>query len=239
MDRIEFDEVNHRYTYNGQLVVGVTTICDQLSKDFMAPWAVKEMELYLKDNWKCGKKYNQIERDKIIKKGKVQYKEKSDKAKISGKIAHEWIEKRIKGEKPKMPEDKSACNAISAFLKWNDKVKPKWIANEMIVANIEDGFTYAGTLDFIAEWDGKTYLGDFKTSSQIGEGYHIQTALYQYALEKQNVKIDGRFLLRLDKTTGEYEDFYVPTPYAFDLEVGKALYNIHKWRSYINNRKNI
>ncbi len=234
---IQFNKEKHEYRHNGQLLVGVSTICEQLSKDFMAPWAVKEMEIYLKEEWKCGEKYTQKQRDELLKIGKRQWREKSDKAKVSGTLAHTFIDDFVAGKNPSRPDDPLACNAIDAFLKWNEKVKPKWLANELIVGNIETGFSYAGTLDFIAEWDGKTYLGDFKTSSQISESYFIQTALYQYALEKDGQKVDGRFLLRLDKTTGEYEECYVYTPFAFDLEIGKALYNIHKWRGFINNRK--
>lgn len=236
--KVKFNEEAHLYSEeeSGELLVGVTTVLQQMAKDFLAPWAVKEMSLYLNDKWDIKKRYTQLEKGKIIDEGKKQWRVKSEQAKIDGTLAHEWIEQHIAGKNPAMPDNPKACNAINAFLKWEEAKKPKWLYNEIVVANLQEGFKYAGKLDFIAEWDGKTYLGDFKTSSQIGEDYHLQTAAYQYALKQCGMKVDGRFLLRLDKETAEYEEYYVFTPYKFDLEVFACLYNTHKWRQYYKNR---
>ena len=85
------------------------------------------------------------------------------------------------------------------FLKWVEEAKPKFLASEKVVYSKE--LFYAGTLDFLAEIDGKTYLGDIKTGSGIYPEMWLQTSGYQLALEETepDLKIDGHIIVNITK----------------------------------------
>jgi len=68
------------------------------------------------------------------------------------------------------------------FVRWFEEFKPKIVATEMTVFN--DKYFYAGTLDLIAEIDGKLYLIDLKTSKDIWPSHEIQIASYLHADHK-------------------------------------------------------
>ncbi len=230
---LKFDRKEHTYWLKDKMLVGVSTVLDQKNKPFLIAWAVKEMAKYLEENWDIKKKYSQIEKGNLIKEAKGAYRRKSENALDSGKIAHDWIEKYIAGKSPEKPKDEKSLNAINAFLKWEKYAKPIWLASELKVYSRD--CEYAGTLDFIAKIDDKIYLGDFKTSNRISNEYALQTAAYQNCLSEKGVKIDGRIIIRLDKDTGEYQEYYIPTDYEFDLNVFLSLKQVHKWNVYNNN----
>ena len=230
---LKFNEKTHTYTLYDRMLVGVSTILEQKAKPFLVSWAVKEMGKQLKTDWQPNVKYTTAERNAIIDNAKLAYRRKSDKALDSGHIAHKWIERYIAGTKTPLPADIQAKMCVEAFLAWEKAVKPIWLASELKVYSVDH--EYAGTLDFIAKWDNKVYLGDFKTSSRISDEYALQTAAYQNCLQEKHIKIDGRFTLRLDKETSEYEEYYVPTPFEFDFNVFLSLKQVHKWNVYNNN----
>jgi len=66
---------------------------------------------------------------------------------------------------------------------------------------------YAGILDWYALVDGVPSVPDWKTSKYIYSSYRYQTAAYVKALELETgCRIEDRWILRIDKNTGEFED---------------------------------
>jgi hypothetical protein len=76
-------------------------------------------------------------------------------------------------------------NCIKAFESFELNYKPKWISSEEIVVNVKQ--KYAGTLDRIAEIDGKIYCIDFKTSNAIYDEYWLQVCAYAYEIGRAHV----------------------------------------------------
>jgi hypothetical protein len=164
---------------------------------------------------------------------------KAKEATTSGSLAHLWIEVHIKeqlGEKMDIPDlstDPKAKNAVEAFLQWEKKYKPQWIASELVAGTPDFGCT----IDALMELDGKLIINDFKTNSQVSEDVFLQTAANYIALSEVGVCADDRTCLRLDKETGEYEFVRVPTPLDFDMEVFNALLTFHRWGVYVDGLK--
>lgn len=73
------------------------------------------------------------------------------------------------------------CDCILSFKKWFDLVKPKVIALETVV--FSDQHNYAGTVDFICEIDGETWIIDFKTGQYIWPEYELQVSAYKRTIE--------------------------------------------------------
>lgn len=240
--QIEFNEDGHTYVYGGELFTGVTTVLGVRQKDFLKWWTAKLCASTIQGLWQPDKAYTKEEIEKICLEGKKAHTVKSKEALTSGKTAHEWIENyinaKIKGWEPEMllPEDKSACESIKAFLDWESKHEVEWLYSELVVADPIN--KYAGTLDFIAKVDGKNTLGDFKTSSQISEDYYLQTAAYQNCIEpliENGEKVEQRMILRIPKDGSSFEAQVVPTDYNFDLKTFLALREVHRWNVYIEN----
>ncbi len=169
---------------------------------------------------------------------------KSDKAKDSGKIAHDLIEEYIKTGKDVLIkvlelDNQESRNAFKAFLKWEKTKQPKWIISEMAVGSKEKLF--GGTLDALAEIDKELILIDFKTSSQISEEAFLQTAAYQFCLnemlEKDEPRPVKRIILRIPKDGADCEELEVPTPYEFDIETFLHLREVYRWD--LNMKKNV
>src|SRR3954462_1635790 len=63
------------------------------------------------------------------------------------------------------------CDAIKSFVDWRNEVKPVSIAWDVTIFSSKYG--YAGTIDYICEIDGVTYIVDFKTSANVWPEYHM------------------------------------------------------------------
>lgn len=73
--------------------------------------------------------------------------------------------------------------AIKSFIDWYTEVKPKITKTEFVVVNEKLG--YAGTVDFLAEIDGKRYIVDLKTGQNLWPEYELQLSAYKHALESE------------------------------------------------------
>lgn len=175
---------------------GVTTIIG--IKDKSRPlviWATELAERFLLDV------KGKITPEHIRQACKLHTEKKEAAANIGTKV-HSWIEEYIAGKKPEMPEDDSVSKGVIAFLSWMEENKVKFTASEEIIYSRKYG--YCGSLDFEAKVNGKTYLGDFKTSNALRNDVLMQTAAYAMArTEESGIEFDGRYLLRLSKETEE------------------------------------
>lgn len=195
-----------RYQLNGKGLTGVTTILNSIAKPNLLDWAAseayKESLVLTKEDIK-----------RILEEKDYAHKRKSDSAKDIGKEAHDWVERFVKakmegGNLELEPETAHICRR---FKDWAEINNVKFLASELSVFSRK--YFYAGTFDFVCEIDGKTYLGDFKTSSGIyGREYFAQCAAYRLAISENGAfmqngdridlsNITGSIVVRSDKLT--------------------------------------
>lgn len=232
----DYHAENHTYTdkETGKLLPGVTSILDNMKKDFLAPWAAKEVVKYLENKHTVIKKMKKSEFISLLEEAKTSWRRKGDSAKESGTIAHDWIEQYLLKQDPKLPEDKQAKNAVEAFLNWEKENKVEWLYTELVVGSKTHEF--GGKIDAVAILNGRKTLIDFKTSNQISKDYFLQTAAYQLALEEMGAEIEQRFILRIAKNGEGFETLIVPTPYDLDASTFLSLRQVQRWESYIKNK---
>ena len=201
---LKFNQNGHRYTVNGKDALGVTTVLGVISKPALMFWAVNEAVGYLKENWKAGVSYDEVQIKTMLEEAKTAHRKKKDTAADLGTMIHKWIEQYINGENPEPPINPEMQKAIQAFLLWVKKNNVKFIVSERVVYSRR--YNYAGTTDFICEIDGKKYIGDIKTSNAIYSEYLMQVAAYRYALqEEEGSNYDGMMIIRVPKDDGEIE----------------------------------
>ena len=188
---------SHIYYINGERNTGVTTYCG--IKDKSQPliyWAVGLFRDYLYEKLPEGINEGHIE------EGARLHSVRKQEAATIGDMAHSWIEKYLKGEKPEMPDHDSAVIAVNAFLDWVKEHKVKFISSERIVYSKK--YDYSGKLDAEAIVDGKLCLVDIKTGNDLRNDVKLQTAAYLMAdIEESKKKYKGRWAVRLAKETEE------------------------------------
>lgn len=184
-----------RYLLDNISMPGVTTITNQQSKGFLVNWAASEA-------YKDSLTITDDEIKLVLKDKNYAHTRKSKGATDKGTTAHDFVEKFIKDYistgtyNRDVIEDEEVANSVYRFYDWAEKHKVEFFASEESVYSRE--FWYAGTFDFICKIDGKTLLGDFKTSKQIDDTYFAQGAAYAIAVEESNpeIKFDGVIIVR-------------------------------------------
>lgn len=113
-----------------------------------------------------------------------------------GTLTHDTVEAILRGESPVVPENiKPVIEAFFNFLNSN-KVEAKLIEERLISKK----HRYSGTMDVLAEINGRLGVLDIKTSYAIYRDYGIQTSAYVEALLEKNVAPNlSRWILRLDQ----------------------------------------
>lgn len=203
--KFEFNEKNHRYTLDDKPLTGVTTILGVIAKPALIPWAVKMCADYVeeevkkiikKDTWQkeMGDKWADI-----LKQSKLAWRQKRDKAGDIGTKVHDAIEQFIKhGTEPKL--DKQGMKMFEHFRKWADENVGEWVESEKRLYSKECWF--AGTVDMIfKDKEGKTWIGDIKTSNAIYPEYYAQMGGYHIAYDEMGNKepIVGYQVIRIGK----------------------------------------
>ena len=142
---------------------------------------------------------NPLELDKLLQDARKAHCQKRDKAGDIGTIVHSSIQQWIRGAKYPADISKQADKMISNFIIWAKENKVEFLASEKRVYS--EKYFFAGTYDFLCKIDGKTWLGDIKTSSGIYPEMFFQCAGYQICEEEMNskVKIDGHIIVNLKK----------------------------------------
>jgi hypothetical protein len=114
-----------------------------------------------------------------------------------GTLIHETIEAILRKDAVAIPD--SIKPAMSAFMKFYSQ-------NEIVAHKIEERVVsskhhYAGTMDVLAEINGKLGVLDIKTSVAIYRDYSMQTSAYIEALrENPNMPPLTRWILRIDQS---------------------------------------
>lgn len=197
--KLVFNPTTHVYTIDGKKVDGTTSILGVIAKPALLYWAVNVTISHFQNNLKPGEIYDEIQLKALFNDAKSAHRKKSTEAADIGTIVHNWIKDHVAGKKPKLPINKSSRNAIDTFLRWEKEHHVKFLESERILYSKKYG--YAGTLDFIAEVDGKIKIGDYKTSTGIWDEYWFQLASYQQAFQEEfpEKKIAGGIIVRIGK----------------------------------------
>lgn len=214
------------------LVGWATKMCAEFVKLFSTRLAEKVVVSTL-----TGLRVDEIELDAFVSDMKAHGKGKKKEAATIGTMAHAWVEGHIKfklgleAKEPEMPVNAAVNNAIKAFLAWEESHHVVYLHTERLVYSEE--LDVAGQLDIEAKVDGEIAILDNKTSSGIYPEMEYQTAGYQHACEeeavhvKQPVKYGARWILRLDKLTGEFEAKRV-TDHEVAIAAYKACHTLAK-----------
>ncbi len=234
-----FDPDKHIYQVNGKIVDGVTSVVQIIDKSGpLMYWAVNQATDYLRNNLKPGQALDEIEIREILEEASKQHRLSKTRAGNVGDLTHEYIEKAIRGEKPKMPVNKQIRSGIKAFAKWakENKLKPKFAEKKVYSKR----FRYAGTTDIIGLVNGKLAVIDIKTSNGIYHEMRYQVAAYQNAWEEETgKKCEERWIIRLGKEDGEFEAIKLDD-YEKDFKAFLAALILHRRRKelkYPNNGK--
>jgi hypothetical protein len=143
----------------------------------------------------------------------------------------EWAIRKALGQKvgpePKVVDD--AQWAFMAFEDWARSVALKPIFIEQTVFSRVHG--YAGTMDLLAEIEGRIELVDFKTGKAIYAETHLQNVAYQVAVsEMGHAQPQGGRIVRLPKVQTDPAFEVAMVPPTVDLfPVFLAVKDVWRW----------
>ena len=126
----------------------------------------------------------------------------------------------MKGKKKEKPTEPKELAAANEFHKWLNGNTVSFLSSEYMVYSKK--YSYAGTLDWTANVNGRTILGDLKTSSGISGEMGYQLALYRQAFVEEHGSdpFQGEVIVNCRKDgTLEVREF---TEYKQDLKAALA-----------------
>ncbi len=230
--QLVFDPDVHSYKVDGEKVPSVTKVIDACFPKHLTDWAVAEGADFFKASLEPYRLAPTEDSGTFMLPARVvthiykgiqtAYKAIGKDAAQIGTIVHDWIESAIKykmngGAAPKTPKGDEVGNCIKAYKDWSRERKPVWLQTEQKIYYHDPGGVncYAGTVDAVAEVDGKLCVIDFKTSKKIYKPYHLQVAAYAQAISTQDqIDMPMGMILRLDKETGTFQEkLFDPKPH--------------------------
>lgn len=203
------------YLLDDEEVPSVTTILGVISKPALIKWAENTTKAAVVEA--AADLYVDLQRTPPMSRvayvtslehrlGKARQTQRdTNKALEIGSQTHaliEWTLQRQLGQVvgPRPAATSQAEWAFMAFEDWAKSVNLRPIFTEQVVWSRTH--KYAGTIDLLADVDGKRTLIDFKTSKGIYAEYELQTAAYQHAIETMGHGVcdGGAMIVRLPKT---------------------------------------
>lgn len=166
----------HSYFIDGAKVDGVTTILSKgLPKPALVQWAANMAADYTADHWDELAELAPSERRKLVSKA---HEASRNAAAAQGTRVHALAEKLAAGDEVAVPDQ--LAGYVEACVKFLDDFDVQPVLTEASVFSRKWG--YAGTLDMIADLNGKRWLLDWKTnkSGPFGDTA-FQLAAYRYA----------------------------------------------------------
>lgn len=232
---LTFDAARHRHLYDGKQLLGVTTVLGIISKgDGLIQWGVNQALERVASQLQGDLSPEDVQA--ILMGAKFAWRDKRQEAADIGSQAHHWVEAYIRGENPPWPELEPVRKSCEAAVKWMDL--HKWQTIEVEKQIYSPRYGYAGILDWWAIIDGVPSIPDWKTSKHIYSSYRYQTAAYLKAVEEETgERVKDRWILRIDKTTGEFEDLRIPakdTP--SDFKAFKAALDLYRREQELKKR---
>lgn len=118
------------------------------------------------------------------------------KAADKGSSVHNSIENWMKFGIDDIPQEHRPY--FDAFLEWWNQFRPVVIASE--VKTYHKLMRYGGTIDLLAEIDGKLTLIDYKTTYRLMEkSCGVQLEAYAQALASHGINVEAKHILHLKK----------------------------------------
>jgi hypothetical protein len=207
MSNLTFEEKGHNYFLDGKPLTGVTTILGvALSKPQLIQWAANMAVEFIQeetrkiirrgDNWmdELGDNW-----ERILKEAKTAHRSTKEKAGNFGSNVHKAIENWIKNPDYKSELNEAEAKAFNNFVEWAKENKVKFLESEKRLYSEKNW--YAGTMDLVVEIDGKQWVGDIKTSSNIYPEHFAQCAGYHLALNEMGEyqDISGYIIVNVKK----------------------------------------
>ena len=190
----------------------------EINKPLLIPWACKMMGNYIYEHTQGKYSYTKKEINSLVRNGKREYKNITEESTTTGTLVHKAIEGYLSiNKKPDFKKRPEIINPFKAFLKWKKTVELEVIEMEKLLY-FDSEFGYIGAADLICNLNGKRYILDLKTSNHIFDEYAYQLAAYRQTDEEN---IEGTMLVRLDKTTGDFEF----KDYSEDYERDRDIFN--------------
>jgi len=216
---LRFNPGRHTYYVNGEWVPGVTGAVGVIDRS--APlmwWAVNQSLAYLRGVIKPGVRYDEVALEHLFREAKTAHRRKSEESVKIGEVVHQWIEAKIKGRNSSLPFNEQARKGCQAFARWARENRVQFVRSEAKIYSKK--YHYAGTLDVEALVNGKLSIIDVKVSNGIYLGMQLQMAAYLQARteESGNHYPGGRYIIRVDKQTGEPEAAHLAAELETDFE---------------------
>lgn len=180
-------------------LASVTTIVRTVGKDF-SRWAVGQALLAVR-SWieERGLPKSEEEWSTLFTEAKRAPARKAQEAAGRGTKVHAWLEKYLQGIHPPIsPELEAPCRALVGLIE-GLRIRP--LEREFLVAHLEE--EYAGTVDLLAEVDGKLALVDYKITRAVYPEHHLQVGAYALALRAEGRPVERGYILHFERETGE------------------------------------
>jgi len=233
--QLSFDAKSHSYevTENGRVrtVPNVTSILGVIEKPALVQWAANMTTEYIRAAWRPGLRYDEIQLNDILEKARFNFRDASRNAKTIGQLAHEWVESYQRAQlygTPELPlpvneQAKAACQAAASWIAQH--FKPRSMEHRVYSREGD----YAGTIDVAGDVDGVPAIVDFKAAGAVYKEFRLQAAAYAFAwAEMHDERVPDRWVIRLDKETGEFEAVKFPREeFRADLKAFLAAKALH------------
>jgi hypothetical protein len=201
--KLWFDAAAHSYMVQdgGEpfAVDSVTTILNgALAKPALVQWAANMAVKSVSKDWIAGVAYDKIQIAAALRKAKTAFRSVSKEATDIGSLAHDWIERFIRNEKPEPLVNDAARNCCEAAVKWMMEHKFKIVAVEKRIYSRK--YHYAGTMDLMAFVDGHLSVCDWKTGKKVYRESFLQNAAYRQAAKEMGLGTSKQgIIIRLPK----------------------------------------
>ncbi|MFJ5924839.1 hypothetical protein ACIQF6_19775 [Kitasatospora sp. NPDC092948] len=194
---------------SGDLAPSVTSILNMEAKPFLQDWsagmaaecAVTDLEVVQR----IAARDRQAAVDFLKYAGKRYTKVRAD----VGSLVHDYFELRLRGEEVPYPHH-DVEPYVPHIEAWLDRYQPELLHAEDVAWS--RGHEYAGSFDFMVKINGRTILGDLKTSKSVYLSVAYQLAAYAYADDLITVdrkiqafpKIDAGAVLHITPARAEF-----------------------------------
>lgn len=198
-------KLKHGYEIDGIWYPRVTSICRIIAKPGLERWLANQGSF-------------------------AAMQEKRKKVTGWGRLIHDIAQKILLDKMPKI--DPVIRPSIEGFFDWLNTHKVKTFEVEKRVLNKKH--LYAGTLDVLAEIDGRFGVLDIKTSREIWDDHFIQTAAYFQAYNEQvSKKAKTHWILKIDQYQGCSWCGAEKREKGGEAEIKRARKNCnHQWMEY-------
>lgn len=192
---------------SGRLSPSVTNVIDVLNKPFLYGWHGRMAATAAVEIAKTFP-HRLLEAPKeAVKWLSLAATRHTEKAADLGTRVHDWVERAARGEQQDEP-DADLRGYIASWRKFCADYNPTFTHLEATTYGTVDGLGYAGTADFIAEINGLTVIGDWKSGRSIHTSAALQLAALAHAdtlvddddLERPMPRIDAGIVVHLTPT---------------------------------------